>query len=324
MKTLSSILENRQIIKLNLVVFASMVLSVAATAAPTPITASQLGASTVTFSTSTDLSSNPSPGHFGYAFPYLVCPAEVAGCGGAFRADIKGAASGITIHDATVWCVDSQLDVTVGSSYSADIVSLSNTAALDDPSFTRYGTNGLSPQWVNSIAGYNDSASRYKLVAALVMQLQDSSMDGDYSKPFDNTYNTVLNGLTVPQGNTLTMRNQAIQRAIWWIMYNSVNGTPSPADITGSRSDGVPGGYSDWVEYAKSVVSGGGVNLASWAVVSGPANSVTGALLQPSSGQYQTFLVQLQVTPEPQNLALLIAGLGVIVWFKRRRMAEQA
>src|SRR5260370_22695355 len=130
-----------------------IILSVTATAAPTPITSAQLGASHVTFSSSTSLTSNPSPGHFGYAFPYLICPQEIGGCGGAFRADVTGAASGLTVRDATLWCVDAQLDVNVGSSYDANIVLASNTAALNDPAFTRYGTDGTSvpSQWVNAI-----------------------------------------------------------------------------------------------------------------------------------------------------------------------------
>src|SRR5437867_7605239 len=124
------------------VLFASIVLSVSVTAAPTPITPAQLGPSHVTFSASGDLSSNPSPGAFGYAFPYLICPPGIGGCGGAFRADVTSAGSGLAVHDATLWCVDAQLDVNVGSSYDANIVRLSNTAALDEPAFTRYGTDG--------------------------------------------------------------------------------------------------------------------------------------------------------------------------------------
>ena len=295
--------------KLNLVVFASLILSVSASAAPTPITPAQVGPATVTFS------SNSST-----AFPYLVCPGVtgINGCGGAFRADIKSNAVGApTIKDATVWCVDSQLDVSAGSSYYANIVSLSNTSALDDPTFTRYGTNGSpATQWRNPINAFNDSASRYKLVAALVMQYQDSNLSGDYSKPYDQAHN---NSLTGQAAINLTARNDAIQRAIWWIMYNKVaDPTPSPDDITGNLSAGVPAGYSDWVDWATHNV--GSLDLSSWAVISGPAYS-SGSLLPPSSGRYQTFLVQVQAAPEPAYLGLLAVGLGAILWFKRRRIA---
>src|SRR5262245_60213345 len=83
-----------------LVLCALIVMSIPVAAAPTPITPSQLGAAHVTFSASSDLSANPSPGAYGYAFPYLVCPPEINGCGGAFRADVTGAASGLTVHDS--------------------------------------------------------------------------------------------------------------------------------------------------------------------------------------------------------------------------------
>ena len=100
MNILFSFLDGRAT-KFNLVLFASTILSVSAMAAPTAITTAQVGPASVTFSSSTNLSSNPSPGHFGYAFPYLICPPEEGGCGGAFRADVTGTASGITVHDAT-------------------------------------------------------------------------------------------------------------------------------------------------------------------------------------------------------------------------------
>jgi hypothetical protein len=311
--------------KLSLVrlLYASIFFSVFLKAAPTPITSAQLGASHVAFSSSSDLSSNPSPGAYGYAFPYLICPPGI-GCGGAFRADITGASSGLTVHDATVWCVDAQLDVNVGSSYYANIVSLTNTAALNDPTLTRYGADGtqLPSQWVNAISGFSDSASRFRLAASLVMQLQDSSLSGDYSKPFDQTFNASLSGSPV-LANDLTARNEAIQRAIWWITYNNVNGPPSPANITGNLAAGVSGVYSDWVHYAMKNVSS--LDLSSWAIISGPA-TIGGAVLPPDNAHYQTYLVQMtglqvQATPEPQHLALLIAGLVAMLWFRRPRSA---
>jgi len=57
------------------VLCASVILSVSAAAAPTPITPAQLGPSHITFSSSGDLSSNPGPGAYGYAFPYLILSA---------------------------------------------------------------------------------------------------------------------------------------------------------------------------------------------------------------------------------------------------------
>jgi len=297
------------------VLFASSILSVSATGAPTPITPAQLGPSHVAFSPSGDLSSNPSPGAFGYAFPYLICPPGIGGCGGAFRADVTGAASGLTVRDATLWCVDAQLDVNVGSSYDANIVLASNTAALNDPAFTRYGTDGTSvpSQWVNAIPGFSDSASRYRLVATLVMQYQDSNLLGDYSKVFDKTYNASLSG-SPTLADDLTARNESIQRAIWWITYNSVNGAPNPANITGNLAAGVSAGYSDWVDYAIKNINS--LNLSSWAVISGPA-TISGSVLPPDRAHFQTYLVQ--VTPEPKYLALLVAGFAAMLWARHRR-----
>ena len=223
-----------------------------------------------------------------------------------------------------MWCVDAQLDVNVGSSYDANIVSLTNTTALNDPALTRYGADGtqLPSQWVNAISWFSDSASRYRLAASLVMQLQDSNLSGDYSKPFDNTFNASLSGSPV-LASDLTARNEAIQRAIWWITYNNVNGAPSPANITGSLSDGVAVPYMDWVHYAMKNVSK--LDLSSWAIISGPA-TIGGAVLLPDSAYYQTYLVQVtglqvQATPEPQYIALLVAGLGAMLWFRRPRAA---
>ena len=120
------------------------------------------------------------------------------------------------------------------------------------------------------------------------------------------------------------MCSSDLQRAIWWITYNGVSGAPSPANIAGSRADGVAGGYSDWVDYAMQ--NAGAVDLSSWAVISGPA-TIGGTVLAPDSAHFQTYLVQLdatrqvQATPEPQYLALLVAGLVAMLWSRRRRAA---
>ena len=81
--------------------------------------------------------------------------------------------------------------------------------------------------------------------------------------------------------------------------------------------------YSDWVGYAmKNVLS---VDLSSWAIISGPA-TIDGTVLPPDQEHYQTFLVQLDptrkllATPEPQYLALLVAGLVAMLWFRRQRV----
>src|SRR5260370_29318034 len=112
------------------VLFASIILSVSATAAPTPITPAQLGASHVTFSASGDLSANPSPGAFGYAFPYLICPPEIGGFGGALPADVTRPRRRGLRHDPTVWCWGAPPGRKWGLSHDAQNGRLNKTVAL--------------------------------------------------------------------------------------------------------------------------------------------------------------------------------------------------
>src|ERR1700675_4496070 len=84
---------------------------------------------------------------------YLVCPGDVNGCGGAFSEQIG------PINNATIWCVDSQLEVTDGESYTAYIESLNNTAAnFDNGNIVRYGginaSGGGAGQWSYDMSGY--------------------------------------------------------------------------------------------------------------------------------------------------------------------------
>src|SRR5258708_20008107 len=67
----------------------------------------------------------------------------------------------------------------------------------------------------------------------------------------------------------------------------------------------------------------GAGDLSSWAVIFRPA-TIGGTVLPPDSAPFQTYLVQVdpppqvQATPEPKYLALLLAGLVAMLWPRRR------
>jgi hypothetical protein len=228
---------------------------------------------------------------------YLICPADVNGCGGAFSEQIGPI-------NATIWCVDSQLDVTNGETYNAYVESLNApVAAFDDviDDYVRYGainTVGGAGGWSYSLSGYgvanpNSAQTRYELAAILISQYIPN--DG------------------MPSNSA---QNQSIQDAIWHLTENSVTG-----NLTDAINVGVPVGYSDWIAYAASLLPTEPNSFFSqWAVVSGGYNNATGQLLT-GPGAVQTFLVQ--VTPEPRFYGVLLVGLlslcGIIY---RRRVAS--
>jgi hypothetical protein len=258
-------------------------------------------------------------------FPNLICPADVAslGCGGAFQENI---ASGLNqVQNATIWCVDSQLDVTQSESYVANVQSLATTPAstFDQTNTVRYGgiTSSGSGGWIYSLSGYSalsgdspdNALTRYELAAILISQYIPS--DG------------------APANNA---ENQSIQDAIWHLTENgSVSTQPN---LTGAINVDAPGS-GDWIAYAASILNGGGFNFSQWAVVSGGYNCPGGTLTlanctldAPSSGgAVQTFLVQVTTgtggggnpTPEPRFDSMLLVGMlglfGIVCRFRRHR-----
>ena len=257
-------------------------------AAPVAITPSQLGVQSVKAT----------------GFPNEICPAGVNGCGGAFTENIGGGSSKVVLN-ATIWCVDSQLDVTNDESYTASIVSLNTPAAsFDNKNTVRYG-DVKGSTWANSLIPYGLSTSstidttdalvRYRLAAILINQYA----------PMSNT----------PANNA---ENQSIQRAIWRLTDNtSVPGTP---DLSGPININVPKGSSDWIAYAANVLTHGTFNFGQWAVVSGGFNGVTLDVPGGAGTPVQTFLVE--VTPEPNFYLLLIisvAGMLTIAVGRRKK-----
>lgn len=252
-------------------------------AAPVAITPSQLGVQNVTAT----------------GFPYLICPTDVAslGCGGAFTANIG------TINNATIWCVDSQLDVTQGENYTAYVERIqppSPNPNFNDGNNVRYGSITSSninttPHWLYDLSTYgvnnpDQALTRYELAAILISQYQ----------PKDDM-----------PGNTST--NQSIQDAIWHLTENSSVSTQP--NLNGPINTGVPSG-SDWIAYAVSVLRGGTFDFSQWAVVSGGYDP-THNTLYTDSRAVQTFLVQ--VTPEPRFYGVLLVGLLALVAIVYRR-----
>jgi len=246
-------------------------------AGPVPITPAQLGYNpSVTFGPS----GQPE---------YLVCPADVSGgCGGAFTENIGGI-------NATIWCVDSQLDVHWGDTYPAYIEDLNGTPGPFDANHVHYdGVTTAGPGgWSYSLPGLNagidpnSAKTRFELAAILISQYQPGA-----SMPDNTAY------------------NQAIQDAIWRLTENN-----SPQTLTNPNADA-------WVTFAEnSLNSMSSASVSSffsqWAVVSGGWDLASGTF---SGTQYQTFLVQ--VTPEPRFYGLLLVGLlGLCGVISRRRVA---
>lgn len=225
---------------------------------------------------------------------YTVCPADVNGCGGAFIETIGGI-------NANIWCVDSQESINWGTTYSAYIEDLNGANGLFDANHVHYDgvtsyTGGVGG-WSYSLSGYgvanpNSAQTRYELAAILITQYAPND--------------------TMPSNNA---ENQSIQDAIWHLTENNV-----APDLTDPINVSVPGGYSDWIAYAAHILNAGGFDFSEWAIVSGG--------WQPSptyftGTQYQTFLVQVDATPEPRFYGILLVALmsicGVIY---RRRMAS--
>lgn len=256
-------------------------------AAPVAITPGQLGIQNVTAT----------------GFPNLICPADVAslGCGGAFTANIG------TINNATIWCVDSQLDVSQGQNYTAYIERIqppSPNPNFNDGNNVRYGSIATSntsstPHWVFDLSGYalsnpDQALTRYELAAILISQYQPN--DG---APLNNS------------------TNQSIQDAIWHLTENTSFTQPN---LNGPINVNAPAG-GDWISYAVSILNSNTFDFSQWAVVSGGYDPVSNSLYTDSTHAVQTFLVQ--VTPEPRFYGVLLVGLLALVAivFRRRQTA---
>jgi len=248
-----------------------------------------------------------------YPSSQLICVS--AGCGGAFNPTISASSAGLPVGPAyttTVWCVDYQLNVTTASKYLTNVTTLNNVSVPD--SNVRYGnldglSSGSSAGWTYGLSwsgpgtvDTNSAVFRYTLAAALISQYAGNP--GQLA------------------GNP---EDLAIQQAIWYITSNKDYTNEDPPFINSDGSSATVNDPLYWVNYVESNTNNSvsGLNLNSWAVVSGPANA-DGTLQDPSVSNgynsYQTFLVE--VTPEPSFYGLLAAGM-VGLFFVARRGTKQ-
>lgn len=239
------------------------------------------------------------------------------GYGGAFRPQINAGSTQDLVNSqfATVFCVDYQLDVTSGSRYPAQVTTLDSIATGANTN-VRYGDiNSVGAGgWVNSLGNATtiSAAYRYTLAADLVAQYGQGG---------------------VPD-NTTT--NQSIQEAIWYITANNeYTSIPGASDAAFSPANALPGtDYMTWVntaqhDIAQAAIAGTlGTLRSSWAVISGPSPLGVPTVQNGYPG-YQTFLVKLSQptfdlhtpTPEPGFYGLVAAGLGGLLYIRRRKKA---
>lgn len=285
--------------------------------------------------------------NFSYPNQNLICPPGADGCGGGFMADIANNPSGPSVNHTltTVWCVDYQLNVDANSHYTTDITKLSNVTLPTDAN-VRYGnltSSAGSPAWSNSVTDptgidgnqTNSAAYRYTLAAALVSQYEGPS-PASFSNP--SSFDTIADLYGYSSGHAAANSvNIAIQEAVWYITYNNdyepgAHWPPFTLSTSGSAcgaGSALPTGSAAdnpmcWVQYAED--NANAVNTGIWGVVSGPADAVTGALLNPQNvdgfPSYQTFLVQLTPEPEPTYYVLLGASCIVLFVVSRLRKAK--
>jgi hypothetical protein len=239
--------------------------------------------------------------------------------GGGFTAQMSKNGSTPYTATTTVWCVDSQLGFLSNTALQANVTSLTNAGAFS--SQVRYG--GLSG---NTGGAYNNSTvanrakfvydvgltgaadnalNRYKMAAYLVAQY-----NGFPAGPAD----------TLPLGGADNDKNDALQRAVWKIMYNNSGSNKwsfSGLDIAA----GAPGGMN-WVQTALSFIQNPNNQsfFSKWAVVSWDVTD-SGDLNSRDTPDMQTFLVQ--VVPEPSFYGLLALGLGGLFLAARGRKIIQ-
>ncbi len=287
----------------------------------------------------------------GDSFPSANLICVQAGCGGAFQATVTSgpAIAPPSVTLTTVWCVDYQLDVTYGSTYTANITALNDINSSTDAGI-RYGTldsvgnNNVNPAtigWTNTVTNPgnidggdpNSAAYRYTLAAALVGQYEGIGGALDPTNPDGN-------GSDAPASVNL-----AIQQAIWYVTYNNEyngmwqNGTTWPPDGMSLAAGPGDQSYTYWVNWAEQNATT--VNTSAWVVISGPAEA-NGTLDAPGPlngiyynyPSYQTFLAQVgggppyltttATAPEPTYLVLTFGLSGLIVLARVRKLRKQS
>lgn len=221
------------------------------------------------------------------------------GTGGGFGGTLDS-------YQTTFWCVDSQLTISLGSSYLANVTPLTSLNQGSWDGTARY-EDVISPHWqttfgvVNSV-NLDTAEARYRMAAWLISQ-----------------YSNFPAG---PSADNST--NRAIQSAIWRVMLNDT--LPQDPGVIGLPiSAGAPSGYADWIDAAKGYVSQQYNNpfFNDWAIVSGAVKQSNGNWVFDSTKMKQTFLVQ--VVPEPGFYGIVGLGLaGLFLALRKRRNVAPA
>lgn len=221
------------------------------------------------------------------------------GTGGGFAATVDG-------YSTIVWCVDSEEDISIPTSYQADLVRLSTVAANSND--VQYG-NVTGSAWDLPWSGYNSALFRYEAAAYLVGQ-----------------YEGFPKG---PSSNDLT--DQELQTAAWELIYNnSVTAgygiTFSQIQTGGSTFSGstlttFENQVSSDIANAENCVLNRSTcpsfNPDTWGVLSGPVDSSGNLNQHPGN---QTYLVQLAPVPEPSSVGLFAGVLLICGLLLRRRL----
>lgn len=229
--------------------------------------------------------------------PYPVTLSGV-GTGGGFGGTLDG-------YQTTFWCVDSQLTISLGSNYSANVTPLTSlnqgpwngTARYEDVT----GSHWQTTFGVVSGVDMDTAEARYRMAAWLVSQ-----------------YSNFPAG---PSANNST--NKAIQSAIWQVMLNDT--LPQDPDVnTLPISSGAPAGYTNWIDAAKAYVSQqyNDPFFNDWAIVSGAVKQSNGDWVFDSNKMKQTFLVQM--APEPGFYGVVGLGIAGLLFAVRRRRSGSA
>jgi hypothetical protein len=186
-------------------------------------------------------------------------------------------------YETTVWCVDDQDYINPwGQVYQANVTPLSAWSGGMN-SEVRKGTNPNN-NWGDGVTTLTP-LQRYQGAAWLISQYSGFPAGPD------------INGAS----------NLDLQEAAWRLTYM----------LGGPVGEGLPGANADYNAALAFLANPANAKYGfnRWAVISGPVDG-RGGLLDPGT---QTFLVQVQPTPEPGAFGLMGAGLAGVVFLLRRR-----
>ncbi|HLJ18433.1 MAG TPA: hypothetical protein VKV15_28340 [Bryobacteraceae bacterium] len=207
--------------------------------------------------------------------PLPVYVASLNGYGGEFTGEINGA-------DANFWCVDSQNDASLDTTYTGYLTSI--TLAGWNAADTRYGDVPDLPTIGWTFGNSTDSALlRLRIAAYLTTQ-----------------YNQSL-------GGSATF-NQDVLQAIWSATATNPQTLPGSAPFN-ATDPSIVGLYNSAVKFVANNWTGDESFWAGFSIVSGWQGN--GALADYGPNQVQTFVTQTPA-PEADSLILLLTAAAVL------------